>query len=254
MSLLKGIKKKLRPFYYRHFEFFHLVRALEWNIMSKWLKPTRGEVILDIGCGHGHFVRRAWRPGLRIFGVDLNESGIGIGQRYNCPSGCGFALADAMHLPFRNEVFGKVMSVCALEHFSDDEEAIREVNRVLKKDGEFVLSVDSLNYRGITTSYKEKCKEKHFVYRFYTNELLKNKLERLGFRDVGEKYAISSPVSSLGYKSGTFFRWRGIDFMDPVIFVLLFPFSYLIENIFGLGFDQEGYLLVAKAIKAVDQI
>jgi len=158
-----------------------------------------------------------------------------------------------MHLPFRNEVFDKIMSVCALEHFSDDEEALKEVNRLLKKDGKFILSVDSLNYRGITTSYKERCKEKHFVYRFYTDGLLKNKLERSGFVDIQGKYAISSPISSLGYKAGTFFRWRGIDFMDPVIFMFLFPLSYLVENVFGLGFDQEGYLLVAKATKAVDE-
>ena len=250
--MFKRIKKKLRPFYYRYFEYFHFVRAFEWKRITKWLSPANGDVILDIGCGHGYFVRRLWRPALRIFGIDLNQSGIEIAQRYNCPNGCGFAFADAMYLPFRDKIFDKIMSVCAFEHFFNDEKAIKEANRILKKEGKFVLSVDSFSYQGISSSYKERCKEKHYVYRFYTDGLLKNKLKRLGFNIINEKYLISSPITSLGYKLGTFFRWRGIDFIDPLLFLFIYPIAYLIENILGLGFRKQGYLLVIEAVKASD--
>jgi len=248
------VKKKIRPFYYRYFKYFHFVKAFEWNVIRKWLKPNNRDVILDIACGHGHFVRRLWKPGLKIFGVDLNKNGIGIAQRYNSPEGCGFVLANAMDLPFADSMFDKIMSVCALEHFFDDEKAIKEINRILKKEGKIVLSVDSFSYQGISSSYKEKCKGKHFVHRFYTNQLLKNKLKRFGFKIINEKYLISSPISSMGYKLGTFFRWWGIDFMDPFVFIFLYPISCLIENILGLRFKKQGYILVVEAIKAFDQI
>lgn len=195
-------------------------------------------------------MRRLWKPGLKILGVDLNENGIGIAQGYNSPEGCGFVLANAMNLPFADSMFDKIMSICALEHFFDDEKAIKEINRILKKGGKIVLSVDSFSYRGVRRSYKEACWEKHFVCRFYRKESLEDKLKRFGFKIVNEEYVISSPISSIGYKLGTFFRWRGIDFMDPFVFIFLFPISYLIENILGLRFKKQGYIFVAEAVKA----
>lgn len=225
------------------------MKALEWNTIRKWFKPQGGEIVLDVGSGHGHFVRRSWKPGLRILGVDLNKNGMKIAKEYNSPQGCQFMVADAMHLPFDDKTFDKIMSVCALEHFLDDELALMEMNRLLKDNGKLVLSVDSLNYRGISTEYKEKCKEKHFIYRLYTKELLNDKLKSSGFKVVREKYVISSPVSSFAYKASSFFRWQGVDFMEPVIFILTFPISYLVENTLGLGFKEEGYILAAEAVK-----
>jgi len=253
-SLFRWIKKRLRPLFYRYFEYFHLVRAFEWHTISRWLKPVNRDRILDIGCGHGHFVRRLWRPGLRIFGVDLNRNGIKIAHQYNSPDGCGFALADAMDLPFGSEIFDKVMSVCSFEHFADDDRAIKEANRILKKKGRFVLSVDSFSYPGITASYKEMCRRKHAVCRFYTAEVLKNKLRRLGFKINKDRFLISSPITSLGYKLSTFFRWLGIDFMDPFIFLSLFPISCLTENLLKLRFKERGYILVMEAVKVSDPI
>jgi len=249
---LTWIKKKFRPHYYKYFPFFRPVKALEWDAINKWLKPLNGEIVLDVGSGHGHFARRIWKPGLRVLGVDLNRNGIAIAKKYNSPKGCQFLVADAMHLPFGNKIFDKVMSVCALEHFLDDDLALMEMNRVLKKHGKFVLSVDSLNYRGISTDYKKKCKAKHFTHRLYTKELLVKKLTHSGFRVVEEKYVISSPVSSFAYKASSFFRWKGVDFMEPLIFIITFPISYLVEHTLGLGFKEEGYILAAEALKMKD--
>jgi len=248
-SMIRRLKGRLRPLFYRYFEYTHLVRAFEWAVIRRWLKPISGEIILDIGCGHGHFVRRLWKPGLRILGIDLNENGIGIAQRYNKPDGCGFMRADAMALPFRSERFDRVMSVCSFEHFSDDDWAIREANRVLKNQGTLVLSVDSFSYPGISASYRERCREKHAVCRFYTNGVLRGKLERAGFSILNERCVLSSPLAGLGYRLGTFFRWAGIDFMDPILFILLFPLSFLFEHILGLRLKGKGYILVMEAQK-----
>jgi ubiquinone/menaquinone biosynthesis C-methylase UbiE len=228
---------------------FHLIRTLEWYVLRKWLHPLCGERILDLACGHGHFVRRAYKSGLNIFGIDISTSGIGIAQQYNMPPGCGYAFADAMNLPFCNAAFDKIVSVCALEHFSNDGMAIKEANRVLKPGGRLVLSVDSLNYHGVTSRFRQKCKVKHFVNQFYTKEKLTQKLVRSGFKISKIKYIVNTPLSSLAYKLGCYFRWRGIDFMDSVIFVCLLPACFTLENILKAGFKEEGYIIVAEALK-----
>ena len=218
-------------------------------MLRKWLHPVSGERVLDLACGHGHFVRRAHRSGLNIFGIDISDSGIRIAQKYNQPPGCGYAMADAMNLPFCDAVFDKIISVCALEHFSNDEMAVKEANRVLKAGGSLVLSVDSLNYRGVAPPFREKCKVKHFVNQFYTKRQLEKKLVRSGFKISKIKYVVNTPVSSLAYKLGCYFRWRGIDCMDSVIFVCLLPASFILENVLRIGFKEEGYIIVAEAIK-----
>jgi len=41
----------------------------------------------------------------------------------------------------------------------------------------------------------------------------------------------------------------GIDFMDPTIFILLFPVSFLFEHILGLRLKGKGYILLMEAQK-----
>jgi SAM-dependent methyltransferase len=51
------------------------------------------------------------------------------------------AQADATRIPFRDGVFGSVLSNCVLEHIPDDEAAVREAARVLRPGGTFVFTV-----------------------------------------------------------------------------------------------------------------
>lgn len=109
-----------------------------------------------------------------------------------------------------------------------------------------------MNYRGISASYRDTCRSKHFVYRFYDRDSLEAKLREFGFTLMRGKYVISSPVSSLAYKASTFFRWRHTDFVEPLVYTILYPVAHVIENIFGLSFKNEGYIFVAEVVKHRD--
>jgi ubiquinone/menaquinone biosynthesis C-methylase UbiE len=247
--LIAYLKSSLRPYFYKYYEYFHAIRALEWHSLGKWLHPAKGERILDLACGHGHFVRRAHRSGVKIFGIDTSRSGIRIAQQYNRPRGCGYAMADALDLPFCDAVFDKIISVCALEHFADDTTAVKEASRVLKVDGRLILSVDSLNHHGVTPRFRQRCKVEHFVNQFYTKEQLQQTLERAGFEILKIKYIVNTALSSLTYRIGCYFRWRGIDFMDFIIAICLLPACFILENILNAGSKEEGYIIVVEALK-----
>jgi SAM-dependent methyltransferase len=51
-----------------------------------------------------------------------------------------YVVADAMHLPFRPETFSCAVSSEVLEHLPDDQKALREIARVLKPSGSFVVT------------------------------------------------------------------------------------------------------------------
>ena len=247
---LRWLKDRLRPWFYRYYECLHPVRAIEWRALSNKLKLVSGQRVLDIGTGHGHFIARSWRPGVRMVGIDLSVSGIDCARRFNRPPGCAYVRGDAMHLPFEDAAFDVLMSVCAWEHFADDMMAFSEAARVIKPGGRFVLSVDSLTYRGISSSYRECCRRRHGVAHFYRPATLKRRLTDAGFEIRSMHFVGRTPVFSFAYKASSFFRWRGIDAMDPALFLLTFPAAVVFEEWLGLGPKEEGYILVAETLKA----
>ena len=225
------------------------MKALEWRVLKGWIKPQNNGMVLDVGSGNGQHIRKLQHSAWYIIGIDRDIKGITSGCAYNRPGNAAYMVADALALPFKDQTFDFLLCVCALEHFADDTAAIREINRVLKQNGRFILTVDTMNYRGISESFRADCRSKHFVYTYYTRESLMAKLTDLGFTFIRGKYIISSPVSSLAYKASAFFRWRHIDFVDPLLYAVLFPFAYLIEHVLRFSFEDEGYIFAAEVTK-----
>lgn len=243
------LRQAFHRFYQRHWRRFHPVRNREWDMFVRWLRVTPGMRVLDVGCGNGFFVRRSHTPGSIVIGIDLSWDGIIEANHYNRDENCGFAIANAMTLPFPDASFDAVMSVSSLEHFADDRQAVREINRVLKPSGPFVLTVDSLSYRGISAAYREACCKKHLVVRCYTAQTLENLLVSAGFHVLDHRYLFASVASSAVYKLSTFLRWRGIELLDPIIYPVVRPLSLWSDTF--LGHKNEGYILAALAEKAV---
>ena len=46
------------------------IAGLEFSLLTRLLRPTAGESLLDAGCGTGHFSRRFRQAGLEVTGID----------------------------------------------------------------------------------------------------------------------------------------------------------------------------------------
>lgn len=93
--------------------------------------------ILDIGCGFGEFAGVVFDQ--LEMGIDINEKELKQalkGKKYR-----KVLWADARKLPFKANTFSTVVSVSVLEHIKNTEEAIVEINRILKKGGVFAFTV-----------------------------------------------------------------------------------------------------------------
>ena len=108
-------------------------------LVTKWVerhfrRMGRPLQILDIACATGMSFRFLSKYGA-IRGIDISNETIrlcktrGIDRIVQC---------DAMKLPFRDGTFDVVLALDALEHFPDDELAIREIRRVAR-DGALIL-------------------------------------------------------------------------------------------------------------------
>lgn len=104
----------------------------EYSLLLRRLDPQPGERVLDIGCGTGWFTRRlAGRPDLDVTGIDIDTAALAFARnRDRCAT---YLHADALHLPFADDRFERVISVTALCFIADWPQAIGEIVRVCRK-------------------------------------------------------------------------------------------------------------------------
>jgi SAM-dependent methyltransferase len=102
--------------------------------------PLPGERALDVGCGVGHTLRRIAPLVAFAVGADATFEMMqaGRGSVVAAPN-AGFAQSDATALPFADRTFDLATCRLAAHHFSDAAAAFRDVRRVLRPDGRFVL-------------------------------------------------------------------------------------------------------------------
>jgi SAM-dependent methyltransferase len=103
---------------------------------------------LDLGCGQGWYLAELSRAGYRMHGIDfsagqLRKATQHLGAAPGVVAQAGpFARADAQSLPFPDGAFDFAYSINAFHHLPSaaaQERAIREIVRVLRPGGVFIL-------------------------------------------------------------------------------------------------------------------
>ena len=100
------------------------------NYLIKLLEKNPESFTLDLGCNDGPF-----KPHIkRYVGLDIASACLG---RFKAPS----LQALAQNLPFRRDVFERILASEVLEHIWDRNQVLRECRRVLKQNGEIIVAV-----------------------------------------------------------------------------------------------------------------
>ena len=121
-------------------------------------EPGQGEVCVDLGSGRGTDVLRladAVGPAGHAYGVDVSDGMVEKARQTAERLGVGnasFVKADLQHLPFAAESVDLVLSNCTINHAADKAAVWREVFRVLKPGGRFVVS-DIYSREPVPTRY-----------------------------------------------------------------------------------------------------
>lgn len=101
-----------------------------------WLERLGGDgPVLDLGCGHGFWMRHMSERGLRVVGVEPEV------DRVADAAGDGpVAAADGARLPLRDGTVGLVWCIHVLHHLDDPVKVLAEMRRVLRPGGHLVLA------------------------------------------------------------------------------------------------------------------
>jgi ubiquinone/menaquinone biosynthesis C-methylase UbiE len=126
--------------------------------MLELLQLDTGAAVLDVPCGWGRHAVLLAEAGYRVVGSDLSHAL--LRQHESDGPGPSFVSADMRMQPFRSEMFDAVINVfTSLGLFLDDAEdvaALREMRRLLKPGGRFLL--ESMHRDDVIASYAEKDK------------------------------------------------------------------------------------------------
>jgi ubiquinone/menaquinone biosynthesis C-methylase UbiE len=93
--------------------------------------------ILDLGCGEGITLEKILRrfPDRNVLGIDYGEEKIRICQEHHLPARQGSAYA----LNLKDQSWDCCLLLEVIEHLEEPQKALREVHRVLRKEGLFLL-------------------------------------------------------------------------------------------------------------------
>ena len=107
--------------------------------------PANGEVLVDLGCGQGRDVLRA--AGMvgasgRAIGVDMTEAMLDTARKSAPPflSNVKFVRSELASLDVPEAAADVVISNCTINHAPDKAAVYREIRRILKPGGRFVVS------------------------------------------------------------------------------------------------------------------
>jgi ubiquinone/menaquinone biosynthesis C-methylase UbiE len=123
----------------------HLSRRL--SAAFALAEVTPGMTVLDVGCGRGEILRHCAALGANAYGIDYAPVAVHMSQQViegidrTAPGRTGVALADAKQLPFPDAMFDRVLMFDVVEHLHPWElqVAMREIHRVMKPDGRFIV-------------------------------------------------------------------------------------------------------------------
>lgn len=159
------------------------LRGILFTSIQGFFKENKNINILDAGCGTGFNITCLQRYG-RSFGIDISKIALNYCQKRGLKR---IAQASIVELPFRDGAFDLVVSTDVLYHMlvEDDNHALSEIYRVLKKDGILVINIAAHNFL-----WRRHDQRVHARHRYAKNELyskLRNhkfKIIKISYRNV----------------------------------------------------------------------
>ncbi len=135
-------------------------RLVDWGLSH--IDLHAGDTVLDIGCGGGNTLARMAERVTEghLVGIDYAETSVEASRAFNAPlieAGRMEILHGSVeHLPFTDEHFDAVVTVESFYFWPNPEECLKEVARVVKKGGTFVLLAEIYERDDLPESIREK--------------------------------------------------------------------------------------------------
>ncbi|ADC46748.1 SAM-dependent methyltransferase UbiE family [Methanobrevibacter ruminantium M1] len=156
----------------------------QWSLNH--LEIDKDDFILDIGCGGGVNVERFLKmTDNKVFGLDYSELSVEKSIELNRESiddgRCEIIQGSVSDMPFEEGIFNIATAFETVYFWPDFVNDLKEVHRILKKDGIFFIANEAL-----PNEYDKRQQRiiELLEMHIYSKEELEDSLEKAGFSDV----------------------------------------------------------------------
>ena len=131
-----------------------------YPLIEKWLKKTKPAILIDIGCGQG-ICSTLLNKKTKYIGVDSSLIVIKRALKLYSSSSNQFIKGNVIKLPLKSNFANAVMSIWVWSHIKNLELAAKEMHRVLKPKGNFLIITANPETYNVRKKFYKFYKEKN---------------------------------------------------------------------------------------------
>lgn len=175
----------------------------KWPAIKKLIPISNNLNFLDYGCGSGKILEEITKinPGNKYIGIDVSKEALKR-AKYKKIKAKFYLSADGKKIPLKSSSVDFITALDVIEHIYDTRKAFQEFYRILKKDGEIIISTP---YHGLIKDlfivifgFETVFKPFGHTIRFFTVHSLTKCVLQFGFK-----------IKKVGYFGRFFPLWRG---------------------------------------------
>ncbi|MGB9598574.1 MAG: class I SAM-dependent methyltransferase [Minisyncoccales bacterium] len=161
--------------------------------LKKFLDKSLGEkkfnLGLDLGCGNGRSAFTFMDKVKLFYCLDINQNLLKEFKKNPYFNHKKFILQcfDGKKIPFPDNFFDFVSMITVYEHLKEPAILLKEVFRVLKKEGYFLIQNDTLSYHFLSKIKMIKCQDPTHI-NMKTPNFLEKQLRATGWRILKKAY------------------------------------------------------------------
>lgn len=198
--------------------------------LAKLSNGKKGLKILNVGCGTGGTIPTLEKYG-KVINIDISPEAL----KFLKMRGHTGTLIKDHRLPFKDSEFDLVIALDVLEHIEQDQLALNEWGRILKKNGKVFITVPA--YKFLWSGHDTALHH----HRRYTRNRLDRDLAKASFKKLKNSYMITfSLILVVGFRF--LYKLSGRKMSENASYVSLAP---IINTLFDRLLRIEGTLLQA---------
>ncbi|HRP02171.1 MAG TPA: bifunctional demethylmenaquinone methyltransferase/2-methoxy-6-polyprenyl-1,4-benzoquinol methylase UbiE [Candidatus Kapabacteria bacterium] len=129
--------------------------------LIKLSEPTKNSKVLDLATGTGDIAFLYAMTSNDVTGIDLTPEMIEIAKKRSVSSNPQFFVGDALNINFDNNTFDIISISFGIRNVDDIRQALREMHRVLNKNGKIVI-----------LEFGQALPPFSYIYNFYSKHIL----------------------------------------------------------------------------------
>lgn len=216
------------------------------NDIKNLKKYKKNGKILDLGCGAGKFISEVQNLGFETYGVDVSKDAYEIARK----KGIKVFHGELIEQKFPNNCFDAVTLWHSFEHLYNPDLTLREIARILKKDGILIMetpNIDSFSFDLFKKYYFHLDLPRHLYH--WSIKTMEKILDKNGFKITKNEYFSIGCPFSLFYSTAFFLDDHKIKgFIAKIIMLILSPFL-IILTVFSRILPSKGEVIRVYAVQ-----